>query len=287
MKKLLTLILSLVALGATASEPQIVKLYPNGTPDNNGITATEKINSVGDITGVTDPTISIYKPVNYKSTGRAIVICPGGGYSFISSFNEGTRVAGWMADHGITAVVLKYRLPNGHSNIPLEDALNAIAYVRKNATALEVNPKKIGIIGFSAGGHLAASASTLYTSPENRPDYSVLIYPVITMRTLTHGGTRKQLLGSEPTEEQMAAYSCEEHVNAQTPPTFLAHCADDRSVNVANSLDYARKLSENGVPFTLHVYPVGGHGWGFTAGRLADYRQQFYGELENWLNKLQ
>ena len=200
--------------------------------------------------------------------------------------NEGDPVARWLARRGITAVVLKYRLPNTHSDVPINDALAAIEYVRTHATELNVNPAEVGIAGFSAGGHLAASASTRYTSAANRPDFSILVYPVITMTKLTHGGSRDALLGKEASEELIKKYSCENNVNAQTPPTFLVHCNDDGVVPVENALMYAESLRAHKVPHVLHIYPNGGHGWGFMEGpgRLETWRPEFYNSLQNWLN---
>lgn len=289
MKKLLLSLLTILSAATiSASEPKVVKLYPDGAPDSNGITAAENCDSYGDLTNVTEPTLTIYLPKKSTATGQAIVICPGGGYYFVSFANEGSRAAKWFASKGIAAIVLKYRVPNGHDSIPLEDAHNAIRYVRRNAESLGVNPHKIGIIGFSAGGHLAATASNLYNSSEERPDFSILTYPVITMRTLTHGGSRNQLLGKTPDENMLARYSMEEHVTRNTPPTFIAHCADDSVVPVMNSLNYAERLVACKVPFAMHIYPKGGHGWGFTEGkgRLSEYRTDFYNSLETWLKNL-
>lgn len=264
----------------------VVRLYPNGAPDSNGITREEGVYSWG-VTHVTDPTISIYPADPTLATGQAVVVCPGGAYQFEAMNNEGDPVARWLARRGITAVVLKYRLPNnGHSDVPINDALAAIEYVRTHAAELNVNPEEVGIAGFSAGGHLAASASTRYTSAANRPDFSILVYPVITMTKLTHGGSRDALLGKDASEELIKKYSCENNVNAQTPPTFLVHCNDDGVVPVQNALMYAESLRTNKVPHMMHIYPNGGHGWGFMEGpgRLEAWRPEFYNSLQNWLN---
>lgn len=263
----------------------VVKLYPNGAPDSNGITEPEKNHGWG-YTNVVEAELFIYQADPATATGQAVVVCPGGAYQFEAFSNEGHSVARWMATRGITAVVLKYRLPNAHPDIPINDALKAIEYVRTHAAELNVNPQEVGVAGFSAGGHLAASASTRFTSEANRPDFSILVYPVITMGQLTHAGSRDALLGKGASEELVKEYSCENNVSAQTPPTFLVHCNDDGVVNIANSLMYAERLRACKVAHTLHVYPNGGHGWGFLEGpgRLDKWRAEFYTSLQNWLN---
>ncbi len=263
----------------------VVKLYPNGAPDSNGITEPEKNHGWG-YTNVVEAELFIYQADPAKATGQAVVICPGGAYQFEAFSNEGHSVARWMVARGITAAVLKYRLPNAHPDIPINDALKAIEYVRSHATELNVNPEEVGVAGFSAGGHLAASASTRFNSAANRPDFSILVYPVITLTRPTHGGSRDALLGKGASEELIKEYSCENNVSAQTPPTFLVHCNDDGVVNIANPLMYAESLRAHKVPHTMHIYPDGGHGWGFLEGpgRLDKWRAEFYTSLQNWLN---
>ncbi|MBE6209592.1 MAG: alpha/beta hydrolase [Rikenellaceae bacterium] len=267
--------------------PTVVKLYENGAPDSNGITQPEKDHGWG-VVNVTEPTLAIYVAKGERATGQAVVVCPGGAYQFEAMNNEGHPVAKWLVRRGITAVVLKYRLPNAHPDIPINDALAAIEYVRTHAVELGVNPAEIGIIGFSAGGHLAASASTRFTSEANRPDFSILVYPVITMTMLTHGGSRDALLGKGASEELIKEYACENNVSASTPPTFIVHCNDDGVVPVENTFMYVEALRRNKVPYTLQIYPDGGHGWGFLEGpgRLDKWRRSFYMSLGHWLKTI-
>lgn len=267
--------------------PVEVKLYENGAPESNGITKPEQDLGWG-VVNVTEPTLTIYAPDKEKATGQAVVVCPGGAYQFEAMNNEGHPVAKWMVERGVMAVVLKYRLPNGHSDIPVSDALAAVAYVRSHAEELGVNPAEVGIIGFSAGGHLAASASTRFTSEANRPDFSILVYPVITMTDFTHAGSRDALLGKNSSEQAQKEYSCENNVSPQTPTTFLVHCNDDGVVPVKNTFVYAESLRANKVPHTICIYPEGGHGWGFLEGpgRLDKWRKSFYNSLTIWLQNI-
>lgn len=267
--------------------PTVVKLYENGAPDSNGITEPEKDYGWG-VVNVTEPTLAIYKAEGERVTGQAIVVCPGGAYQFEAMDNEGHPVAKWLVRRGVTAVVLKYRLPNGHSDIPISDALAAVEYVRSHAAELGVNPAEVGIIGFSAGGHLAASASTRFTSEANRPDFSILVYPVITLGEKTHAGSRDALLGKGASEELVREYSCENNVESNTPPTFIVHCNDDRVVPVENTFMYVESLRQNNVPYILNIYPDGGHGWGFKEGpgRLDNWRRLFYMSLGSWLRNI-
>ena len=280
------------AKGKAVAQEQVampieVKLYENGAPDSNGITKPEQDLGWG-VVNVTEPTLTIYTPDKAKATGQAIVVCPGGAYQFEAMDNEGHPVAKWMVEQGITAAVLKYRLPNGHSDIPVSDALVAVAYMRSHAEEFGVNPAEVGIIGFSAGGHLAASASTRFTSEENRPDFSILVYPVITMGEFTHIGSRDALLGKGSSEQAQMEYSCENNVSSQTPVTLLVHCNDDQVVPIENTLAYAERLRANKVEHTICIYPDGGHGWGFLEGpgRLEKWRESFYNSLTIWLKNI-
>lgn len=182
-------------------------------------------------------------------------------------------------------VLLKYRMPNGHAEIPLNDSEQAIRMVRLHAAEWGIDPHKVGIMGHSAGGHFAATLSTLYTSAETRPDFSVLVYPVISMDAdITHMGSRENLLGKQPSAQQVEHFSLEKQVNAQTPPAFLILAADDDTVNPENSLRYYSALLKNGVKnCVLHTYPTGGHGFGFGDSFL--YKRQWTGELENWIEQ--
>jgi acetyl esterase/lipase len=196
--------------------------------------------------------------------------------------HEGHDMAAWFNAQGITYAVLKYRMPNEHHEVPLSDALQAIRLVRKHAE--EWNIEKVGIMGSSAGGHLASTAATHYTD-DSRPDFQILFYPVISMDlSICHKGSRERLIGKIPTDELVQLYSNELQVSAQTPPAFIMHSSDDRVVPVENSLRYYQALVKNKVPASLHCYPTGGHGWGYNDN--FKYKRQWTGELEKWLREL-
>lgn len=280
-----------------------------GPGDANGITDPEKCNKDGNISLISDEArIDLYFPK--KPNGQMVVVCPGGGYAFVSSYNEGTYVADWMMEQGISVAVVKYRLPNGHWTVPLTDVQNAFRYCRAHAE--EWGMDQIGVMGFSAGGHLAASATTMYTDRTTRPDFSILIYPVISLDwDITHGGTRENLLGSDKAwdsrdgksyeewkEGQMMhkrlvnMYSQQNNITTDTPPVFLAHCSDDTTVPVENSLRFYKALVGNGVPAEMHIYPTGGHGWGFSTKKFVaedkiEYcRNEFEASLARWLSAI-
>jgi len=208
-----------------------------------------------------------------KPTGAAVVICPGGGYGGLVTSGEGHGIAKWLNAQGIAGIVLEYRLPAGHDQVPLLDAQRAISLTRAKAAAWKVDPKKVGIIGFSAGGHLASTAATHFT-PETRPDFAILIYPVITMGVGTHGGSKKNLLGPNPAEELTQLYSNEKQVTKETPPTFLAHAMDDKTVPIEHSRLFHQACQAKGVPSKLLELPKGGHGLNGYKGPSWDAWQQ-------------
>lgn len=225
---------------------------------------------------VTNPSIQVYPAPADKNTGAAIVVCPGGGYYGISFINEGIEVAKWLNEIGISAFVLHYRLPDDaimkdKSIAPLQDGQEAIRIVRRNAKEWGIDPNRIGIMGFSAGGHLASTVSTHFDekvyqakdSTSARPDFSVLVYPVISMdSTITHWGSRESLLGKKPSEEMIKKFSNELQVTDKTPPAFIVHALDDYYVDIQNSIRYTMALRERKVPCELHLYEQGGHGFG-------------------------
>ena len=242
---------------------------------------------------VIEPTLTIYKPE--KPNGTAVVICPGGAYGRLYMIGEGYKVAKWFNSIGVTAFILKYRLP---SNIimkdktigPLQDAQESIRYVRRNALKWNLNPDKIGIIGFSAGGHLASTVSTryddvVYQAVDNisaKPNFSILIYPVISMNEkITHKGSRKNLLGIEPSNDLIEKYSNDKQVNALTPPTFIVHAIDDKSVVIENSIDYFLALRKYNVLSEIHFYQNGKHGFGL--GREGTTSLNWSRDCEDWL----
>ena len=244
---------------------------------------------------ITNPSLDMYPAPADKSTGTAVIICHGGGYWGLAIVHEGAQIASWFNSMGITAFVLKYRLPDDSIMIdksigPLQDAQEAIRIVRRQAKEWHINPDKLGIMGFSAGGHLASTLSTHFSEkvyePKDttsaRPNFSLLIYPVISMDTsITHMGSRNFLLGQKPSKEQVKRFSNEQQVTGQTPPAFLVHSLNDNVVPVINSINYALALKKFNIPCELHIYEKGGHGYGL--GRSADTESSWPEACRKWL----
>lgn len=239
-------------------------LWENQTPELDITeTHTEYMDRNGHVWNVSEPTLTVYPAANDNNTGLGVIICPGGGYAFGSFLKEGVWFAEWLAKNGITSGVLKYRMPHGISGVPAEDAARAFEIMKNRAGEFGVNPEKIGVMGFSAGGHLAATM-TVHGKEAARPAFSALIYPVITMdSSLTHQGSRKSLLGDNASEEQVEYYSTETQISSDTPPTLLMASYDDKTVNVKNSMLFFDNLKKNGVEAAMYIFPYGGHGWGF------------------------
>lgn len=277
----ITVSLALVAFPCFG-EKVTLPLWPNGAPQDNGL-SVENENWSGDFLNQT-ASAELYVYPASKPNGTAILMCPGGGYWGLAMGHEGNAMADWFNSMGITYAVLKYRMPNGHDKIPLSDAEEAMRLLRSHASEWGINPNSIGIMGASAGGHLASTLATHYSSSSTRPDFQILFYPVITMEAgVTHQGSRDFLIGKTPSEDLVKLYSNELQVSSDTPQAFVMVSADDNVVPVANSLRYVTSLSQNNVPFTFHVYPVGGHGWGY--GDHFIYKPQWTGELEKWLRE--
>ncbi len=244
---------------------------------------------------VADPTLDFYPAPKEKSNGTAVVICPGGGYAVLAIDHEGAQIARWFNTMGITAFVLKYRLPSDKIMVdktigPLQDAQEAIRIVRRNAKEWNINPDKIGIMGFSAGGHVASTVSTHYNekvydvqdATSARPDFSILIYPVISMdSSITHMGSRENLLGKNPSPELVKKFSNELQVTKETPPAFLVCSTDDDVVPIQNSINYLMALKKAGVHAELHIYESGGHGYGM--GRSKDTEINWPEACKKWL----
>ena len=275
----LILIAIMTTLSCTSSRLQtVVPLYKDSIP-NSRWTPDEETSEMKDsiliISKISRPTLSIYLPPKEKRTGTAVVICPGGGYWIAAAGHEGADVAKKFNEMGIAAFVLKYRIPNDQIMInkeigPVQDAQRAMQVVRENARKWGINKNKIGIMGFSAGGHLASTAGTHFqnTYIDNnkgtnlRPDFMILVYPVISFNdSIGHKGSYQNLLGKNATPEKIREYSNETQVTPQTPPTFLVHAKDD-GVKVENSLVFAEALKKNGVPVDMYLYESGGHGYG-------------------------
>ena len=259
------------------SAQQRILLYSDGIPNSTGNTIEEQISIKNEDTvayGQTSiPTLQVYLP--QKSNGTAVIIIPGGGYGFLAYKEEGTNIARYFTEQGITAFVLKYRLPaesimKDKTIGPLQDAQQAIKIVRMKAADWHLNKDRIGVIGFSAGGHLASTLGTHFKksyipNEENtnlRPDFMILVYPVITMKeSLTHQGSRSNLLGASPSSETVSLFSNEDQVTADTPPAYLIHTGDDNIVDVDNSIVFYQALVKHKVPAEMHLYAEGNHGF--------------------------
>ena len=253
---------------------QVINLYPGAIPNSKESNVKEDERS-GMFSGVTKPTLEIYLPEKEKATGVGVVICPGGGYAVVVYQGEGVKTAKEFAKNGVAAFILKYRLPDDSTMVnkkigPLQDAQQAIKVVRENAAKWGIDKNKVGIMGFSAGGHLASTEATHYKKAviENnnntnlRPDFQILIYPVITMQdSLTHPGSRTNLLGKNPSKEVVDEFSNELQVDKNTPPAYITQAADDKVVDVDNSIVYWEALRHHDVPAELHIYPKGNHGF--------------------------
>lgn len=259
-----------------AQEPVVISLWANGAPNDNGMTAAKATRE-----DVAEPTLTVYLPE--RPNGVAIIMCPGGGYAGLALGHEGHDMAAWFNAQGITYAVLKYRMPHGHWDVPLSDAEQAMRIVRSHANEWKIDPSRVGIMGASAGGHLAASLSTLYSSENTRPDFQILFYPVISMGEITHGGSRMNLLGKDPDSALIQKFSLENQVNKNTPQAFIMFSGDDKDVLPANSINYAEALLREGIPVSMHMYPTGKHGWGFRDQFI--YKRQWTGELEQWLRQ--
>lgn len=251
-----------------------VKIWPNGAP--NAFPA--ELSSNGQ--AYSEAIMEVYPARN--PNGHCVIVCPGGGYAMLSLTHEARDFHTWFNNRGITFCVLQYRLPRTHHDVPLSDVQEAIRIMRGRT---DLGITKVGIMGTSAGGHLAACAATLFTDEVNRPDYQILVYPVITMdKSYTHMGSREGLLGDNPSQELEDRYSCHKNVTANTPPAFIIAASDDFLVPVKNSLDYYQALVDNRVSATLHMYPSGSHGFGW--GESFRYKDEFGAELDAWLNSV-
>lgn len=285
MKRLLLLALSFFAIEAMAQnyeQDRTVKIWDNSSaPHSNELTQAEYVRSKGIITSVTEAVLYIYEADKEKSTGQAIVICPGGGYVNACMDYEGYMMAEWLTSQGITCGVLKYRMPNGHKEVPLEDAVEALRTMRKMSKELNIDPKKVGIMGFSAGGHLAAYTSNFAPEGE-KPAFSILFYPVITSEWgLCHKGSFDNLLGADASESLRAEYSLENRVTKTTPPALLLLSDHDTVVPPISSIRYYNALKKHGVEAAMHIYPGGYHGWGIRED--FPYIKQWQAAIVDWL----
>jgi acetyl esterase/lipase len=282
-QKLLSAVLISLLTVSGFSQTLTLKLWPDGIPGSKTDPSyVEKITTTdGRITRcekVVTPDLTVFLPAPEKANGAAVLICPGGGYGVLAFDHEGNAIAKWLNDNGIAGIILKYRLPSDQIMIdksigPLQDAQEAMRVIRRNAVSWKINPDRVGVIGFSAGGHLASTLSTHYAekvydvkdNTSARPNFSLLIYPVVSFDTvITHRGTRNNLIGLNPDIKQVQRFSNELQITADTPPAFLVHSADDKAVPVMNSIGYFRGLQKNNIPVELHIFQKGGHGYGLS-----------------------
>lgn len=298
-KNVLVLAGIIMITASVFSQTQVIDIWNGKVPGSiSNPSYKQKVDSVSwiKIRFVTKPTIQVYPAPADKNTGTAVVVCPGGGYYGISFVNEGFEVAKWLNQLGVTAVVLYYRLPDdaitkNKSIAPLQDGQEAMRITRRNAKKWGIDPHKIGIMGFSAGGHIASTVSThfdekVYESQDTtsaRPNFSLLVYPVISMDSaITHWGSRESLLGKNATPEMVKHFSNALQVTAKTPPAFMMHSMDDGTVPVQNSIEYALAMKKHNIPCELHIYERGGHGYGL-AKWSAGTESTWTDACERWL----
>jgi len=304
MKKIFTVLTVFHLMIIAHAQQQEIPLYngaiPNSkpTPDKE----TSDPNNKWSLSLVSRPTLKIFLPSKEKATGMAVVVVPGGGYQHLAMGHEGVEIAQKLNEQGIAAFVLKYRLPSDETMPqkdigPLQDAQRAIQLVRQHAAQWGVDTGRVGIIGFSAGGHLASTTGTHFSkayidNPDHislRPTFMILMYPVISFYdSIAHRGSRENLIGKTPTPEKIREYSNELQVSPSTPPTFLIHAGDDQVVLVANSIHFYESLLHNGVQAQMHIYPHGGHGFGLhnnsTKDMWFDRLMTWFGD-NGWLKK--
>ncbi len=288
--KLPTLLMSSLLFASVAdaafTDHPVIPLWPEGVPAvvrpdapaALGPLGPEKLEEGGRLSNISEPTLTVYWPAVDRPNGTAVIICPGGGYSFLSNDREGVQFAQWLSHLGVTSFILKSRLKEYGHPAPLQDVLRAVRVVRSRAAEFKINPASLGVMGSSAGGHLAASAGTLFDHADGktgaaidsvnaRPDFLILMYPVITMADgVTHNGSRENLFGKARTPEQEAFLSLENRVTAATPPTLLIHTQEDKSVPVENSIRFFQALTKAGVPAEFYAFEKGGHGMGIRDG---------------------
>ena len=265
----LLLVLTAVAFAQKGTK---MDLWPNGAPNDNG---DEKDKAE----------LTVYLPDAKKATGRAVVCCPGGGYTHLAMDHEGHQWATFFNMKGIALIVVKYRMPHGDYKIPISDAEEAMKTVRRNADEWHIDRNDVGIMGFSAGGHLASTIAT-HSKGEAAPNFQILFYPVITMDpSFTHKGSHDNFLGTKHSKKEMKKleyeYSNDIQVNRTTPRAFIALSDDDRAVPAANGFNYYSELYRHDVPASIHIYPTGGHGWGYRESFTYHYNMIF--ELKAWL----
>lgn len=295
MKRFIVPLFALFAVNVFAQNQKPITLYPDGVPGAKPIPKTyvEKLENGSWILKVSTPTLTPYLPAPGTANGTAVIVLPGGGYAGLASIHEGDAIAKEFNKIGVTAFVLKYRLPNDSIMAdkkigPLQDVQRAVQMVRERAAEWKIRPDRVGIIGFSAGGHLASTAITHFkkvvipnkNNTNLRPDFGMLIYPVISFGEFTHQGSKENLIGKEPSADLVKEFSNELQVTPETPPTFLVHAEDDTVVPVQNSLLFYNALLANKVKTEMHLYPAGGHGFGLVNPTT---KELWFNSLANWM----
>jgi acetyl esterase/lipase len=300
MKLPAVLLLPLLATMALATET-VLPLWPEGVPPAvrpdapaaKGPIGPEKVDARGWVTQIGTPTLTVFPAAIDRPTGTAVIICPGGGYAGLSREREGWQYARWLSTLGVTSFILTNRVGDYGHPAPLQDVLRAVRLVRSRAAEFKIDPARLGVMGSSAGGHLAASAGTLFDHADGktgtdldatsaRPDFLILMYPVITMADgVTHNGSRQNLLGTNRTPEQVEFFSLENRVTAATPPTLLIHTQEDKSVPIENSIRFFQALTKAGVPAEFYAFEHGSHGMGLKPefGTASDWPKR----AEEWL----
>lgn len=284
MKKILFFMLSFLISTLKLSAQQEafnMDLWPNGLPNSNGIDQSQPYD---DSKQNFKPSIRVFLPDADKATGQAVVCCPGGGYSHLAMDHEGYEWASFFNERGIALIVLKYRMPHANPDVPISDAKEALRVVRENAQKWNIDPQKVGIMGSSAGGHLASTVST-HSDMLTAPAFQILFYPVITFDyKYTHQGSRHNLIGKNAAQELVTLYSNEKQASNQTPPAIMLLSDDDTAVPSPNSVNYYLALKQHGIKATMHIYPSGGHGWGIR--KNFKYHKEMLADLSAWLDTL-
>ncbi len=307
MKNVLFCLFFLTSFFLQAAEREVIFIWPDGVPESNGITVAE-VTQNDRVENVSVPSMKFFPADSAKNTGVTILVIPGGGYARQAAGHEGSQFGEWLSSLGINAFVLKYRLPNKHAFIPLKDAQQAMRIIRSRAGEWKLNPSKIGVSGFSAGGHLASTLGTHFdlgtpvppvappakgkkpvppapaplSSFSCRPDFMILFYPVVSMQeSVTHAGSRENLLGPGYKRDSVDYYSNELQVTKDTPPTLLFLSDDDSAVPPQNSFDFYAALKKYKIPASMHIFPEGGHGWGFR--ETFHYHEAWKGLYIDWL----
>lgn len=275
----------------------VMPLYPDSIPNSKASIDEEEASfsdGINIISKISRPTITVFLPDKKKANGTAIIIFPGGGYWIVAAVHEGSDVAKKFTEMGVTAFVVKYRIPNAAWMVnpeigPLQDGQEAVKMVRENAAKWNINPNRIGVLGFSAGGHLASTIGThfkkqLIPNPNNtslRPDFMILVYPVISFtKAIGHQGSKDQLIGKDASVEKINEYSNELQVTAQSPPTLLFHASDDDVVSPMNTVEFYDALIKNKVPAEMHLYQSGGHGFGLY---IKNSKELWMEPCKNWM----